>query len=123
MPICAASVAASVALPAVPQASVGPSTAPIGDYLRNFVHGCGRACACCRYVFGFLTQILPRVTRGSCRPFSKGLGENGYVDCRNVAIEYRWVENRLDRLPAMAADLLHRQVTVIAGTSTPAALQ
>src|SRR5215831_13380927 len=73
-------------------------------------------------VVGFLNADSPQGYGRQLSAFLKGLGENGYVDGRNVAIEYRWAENRLDRLPAMAADLVHRKVTVIAATSTPAAL-
>jgi putative ABC transport system substrate-binding protein len=73
-------------------------------------------------VIGF---VNPAFAKGYARPLSaflKGLGETGYVDGHNVAIEYRWAEDQNDRLPAMVADLVHRQVAVIAATSTPAAL-
>jgi putative ABC transport system substrate-binding protein len=73
-------------------------------------------------VIGFLNADSPRGYARELSAFLKGLGESGYVDGRNVAVEYRWAENRIDRLPAMAADLVNRRVDVIAATSTPAAL-
>jgi len=54
--------------------------------------------------------------------FLKGLGETGFVEGRDVAIEYRWAEGQYERLPALIADLLQRKVSVIAATSTPAAV-
>jgi putative tryptophan/tyrosine transport system substrate-binding protein len=73
-------------------------------------------------VIGFVNVGSSGGYAGNLSAFLKGLGEAGYVEGRNVAIEYRWAENQPDRLPAMMADLVQRKVAVIAATSTPAAL-
>jgi putative ABC transport system substrate-binding protein len=73
-------------------------------------------------VIGFLNAAFAAGYPGPLSAFLKGLGETGYIDGQNVAIQYRWAEGHNDRLPAMAADLVRSQVTVIAATSTPAAL-
>ncbi len=73
-------------------------------------------------VIGFLHSASAEDYAQQLSAFLKGLGEKGYLDGRNVTIQYHWAGYRLDRLPAMASDLVHRQVNVIAATSTPAAL-
>jgi putative tryptophan/tyrosine transport system substrate-binding protein len=74
-------------------------------------------------VVGVLSAEWPDQFTDRLRAFHEGLRETGYVEGRNVAIEYRWAEGQNDRLPALAADLVRRQVAVIVTPgSTPAAL-
>jgi putative tryptophan/tyrosine transport system substrate-binding protein len=65
-------------------------------------------------VIGFINVTSARNYTRRLVGFLNGLRETGYVDGRNVKIEYRWAEDRSDRLPAMAADLVQKQVAVIA---------
>jgi ABC-type uncharacterized transport system substrate-binding protein len=70
-------------------------------------------------VVGFLYQQSPETIGDLLRGFRQGLKDNGYVEGENVAIEYRWAENQIDRLPELAAELVRRRVAVIAVTGGP----
>src|SRR5260370_14050831 len=71
---------------------------------------------------GVLSAEWPNLFSDRLRAFHDGLRETGYVEGRNLAIQYRWAEGRNDRLPALATELVRRQATVIVATSTPAVL-
>src|SRR5438128_1308909 len=67
-------------------------------------------------VVGFLTSLGRNDRPNLADAFRRGLSQAGYVEGRNVAIEYRFAENQYDRLPVLAADLVGRKVAVIAAT-------
>ena len=67
-------------------------------------------------VIGFLHPSSPDAYSDRLRAFRQGLKDAGFVEGENVAIEYRWADNQLNRLPALAAELVRRQVAVIAAT-------
>jgi putative ABC transport system substrate-binding protein len=73
-------------------------------------------------VIGFLGSESADASGDRLRGFRQGLGETGYVEGRNAAVEYRWADGQYDRLPALAADLVRRRVRVIAAAGVPVAL-
>jgi putative tryptophan/tyrosine transport system substrate-binding protein len=74
-------------------------------------------------VIGFLGPATSAAFVSFLRGFRRGLAEAGFVEGRNIAIEYRWADNQTERLPALAADLVSRPVAVlVAGSATAAAL-
>src|SRR6516165_2188039 len=72
---------------------------------------------------GYLGAESPTLFADGLRGFHQGLSETGYIEAKNVAIEYRWAEGHYDRLPALAFDLVRRQVAVIATPASTTAAQ
>src|SRR5215468_2030531 len=91
------------------------------DFIIRIIAGSAASCPLAAFaqqpsmpVIGFLNTLSPG--RTPVTAFHQGLKETGFVEGQNVAIEYRWAEGRYDRLPELAAELVRRQVAVIAAT-------
>jgi putative ABC transport system substrate-binding protein len=98
---------------------------------REFIAGLGSAAACplashaqqaAMPMIGYLSAQSADDTRIFTVAFLQGLKETGYVEGQNVAVEYRWAENQMDRLPGLAADLVRRHVAVIVASGNAVAL-
>ena len=90
---------------------------------RQFIAWLGSAAGPAMPVVGYLgTQSADVDYKNITVPFLQGLKETGYVEGQNVAVEYRWAENQIDRLPALAADLVRRRVAVIVANGVTVAL-
>jgi len=98
---------------------------------REFIAGLGSAAAWpaaaraqqpVGTVIGYVSTITPEADAGLLNAFRQALRETGFVEGQNVAIEYRWAENRRDRLPQLVADLDRLRVNVIVAPDDPAAL-
>jgi putative tryptophan/tyrosine transport system substrate-binding protein len=72
-------------------------------------------------IVGYLHSDSPQTVAGLLAAFREGLSETGYIEGQNVAIEYRWAENDLSRIPELVADLVRRRVAVIATPGSSAA--
>jgi putative ABC transport system substrate-binding protein len=98
---------------------------------REFIAGLGSAAAWpvvaraqqpAMPVVGYLDATWLETSRERVVAVHRGLSETGYVEGRNLTVEYRWAENQFDRLPVLAADLVRRRVAVIVASGTEAAL-
>src|SRR5262245_2134742 len=74
-------------------------------------------------VIGFLCSAAPAQWTANVASFRRGLNDAGYVEGRNVAIEFRWAEGRYDRLSALAADLVSGDIAVLVATGGPDSVQ
>jgi ABC-type uncharacterized transport system substrate-binding protein len=100
------------------------------DFLSTFAAGAALLSPAARAqqqkptpVIGFVSSLAAADAPSVIAAFRQGLIDTGYVEGRNVAIEYRWAAGRYDRLPTLVADLIQRQVAVIAAISgTPTVL-